>query len=54
MLPIIVFLIGFFTALHGASQFNQDIFTAAGYLIIGAAVMLFSLVVAQHSPSRKY
>ena len=54
MFPILVFLIGFFAAIHGASQLSQDIFTAAGYLILGAAIMLFSPVVARYFPARKY
>ena len=54
MFPILVFLIGFFAAIHGASQLSHDIFTAAGYLILGAAVMLFSPVVARYFPARKY
>jgi hypothetical protein len=54
MFPILVFLISFFAAIHGASQLNQDIFTAAGYLILGAAIMLFSPVVARYFTARKY
>ena len=53
MFPIIVFLIGFFAAIHGTSLLNQDIFAAAGYLILGVAIMLFSPVVARLTPIRK-
>ncbi|MBN1666414.1 MAG: hypothetical protein JW862_04980 [Anaerolineales bacterium] len=54
MFSILIFLIGFFASLHGASQFSQDIFTAAGYLILGIAIMLMSPAVTRFVPSREY
>jgi len=53
MFPTLIFLLGFFTVLHGASQFTQDVFQAVGLIVLGVAVILVSWVSGRLSPIRK-
>ncbi len=54
MFPIIVFLLGFFALIHGASLLPQDVFQAVGLIVLGVAVMVVGLTTARPATRRSH